>query len=71
MRAVIGNLAMVMPLFGDSRNHLKATKEIMESGHLSEGETYQYNSARQRMKIRGRKAAGGDLERVTTPFTEY
>ncbi|ATM99370.1 hypothetical protein CRN77_06370 [Proteus vulgaris] len=67
-----GNLTQLLngdAIIWDSRNHLKATKEIMESGHLSEGETYQYNSASQRMtKIRGRKTAGGDLERVTTLY---
>ncbi|WP_220683186.1 hypothetical protein, partial [Pseudomonas aeruginosa] len=36
---------------------------------MSEGETYQYNSASQRVtKIRGRKAANGDLEKVTTHY---
>ncbi|MBG2877657.1 RHS repeat-associated core domain-containing protein, partial [Proteus alimentorum] len=37
--------------------------------HLSEGETYQYNSASQRMtKIRGHKTANGHLEKVTTHY---
>ncbi|WP_099074597.1 RHS repeat-associated core domain-containing protein [Proteus alimentorum] len=67
-----GNLTQLLngdAIIWDSRNHLNATKEIMETGHLSEGETYQYNSASQRvMKIRGRKAAGGDLETVTTHY---
>ncbi|MCT8231260.1 MULTISPECIES: RHS repeat-associated core domain-containing protein [Proteus] len=67
-----GNLTQLLngdAIIWDSRNHLKATKEIMESGHLSEGETYQYNSASQRMtKIRGRKTANGHLERVTTLY---
>lgn len=67
-----GNLTQLLngdAIIWDSRNHLKATKEIMESGHLSEGETYQYNSASQRVtKIRGRKTAGGDLEKVTTHY---
>lgn len=67
-----GNLTQLLngdAIIWDSRNHLKATKEIMESGHLSEGETYQYNSASQRMtKIRGRKVADGDLEKVTTHY---
>ena len=64
-----GNLTLLLngdAIIWDSRNHLKATKEIMESGHLSEGETYQYNSASQRVtKIRGRKTANGNLEKVT------
>ncbi|NBM87294.1 hypothetical protein GWI73_13880, partial [Proteus sp. G2661] len=67
-----GNLTQLLngdAIIWDSRNHLKATKEIMESGHLSEGETYQYNSASQRVtKIRGRKVADGDLEKVTTHY---
>uniref|UniRef100_UPI00301C5CD1 RHS repeat domain-containing protein n=2 Tax=Proteus terrae TaxID=1574161 RepID=UPI00301C5CD1 len=67
-----GNLTQLLngdAIIWDSRNHLKATKEIMESGHLSEGETYQYNSASQRMtKIRGRKTANSDLEKVTTLY---
>ncbi|MGA6366664.1 RHS repeat-associated core domain-containing protein [Proteus penneri] len=67
-----GNLTQLLngdAIIWDNRNHLKATKEIMESGHLSEGETYQYNSASQRMtKIRGRKVADGDLEKVTTHY---
>ncbi|MBU0049621.1 RHS repeat-associated core domain-containing protein, partial [Klebsiella pneumoniae] len=65
-----GNLTKLLngdAIIWDSRNHLKATKEIMESGHFSEGETYQYNSASQRVtKIRGRKTANGHLEKVTT-----
>ncbi|WP_337236030.1 hypothetical protein, partial [Vibrio cholerae] len=47
-----GNLTQLLngdAIIWDSRNHLKATKEIMENGQLSEGETYQYNSASQRM----------------------
>ncbi|WP_162556675.1 RHS repeat domain-containing protein [Proteus faecis] len=67
-----GNLTQLLngdAIIWDSRNHLKATKEIMENGQLSEGETYQYNSASQRMtKIRGRKTANGDLEKVTTHY---
>ncbi|WP_337237366.1 RHS repeat-associated core domain-containing protein [Proteus faecis] len=67
-----GNLTQLLngdAIIWDSRNHLKATKEIMENGQLSEGETYQYNSASQRMmKIRGRKTANGNLERVTTHY---
>ncbi|WP_099076213.1 RHS repeat-associated core domain-containing protein, partial [Proteus alimentorum] len=67
-----GNLTQLLngdALIWDSRNHLKATNKVSESGQLSEGETYQYNSANQRVtKIRGRKAAGGDLEKVTTHY---
>ncbi|GLX64766.1 hypothetical protein KMU_28080 [Proteus vulgaris] len=67
-----GNLTQLLngdAIIWDSRNHLRATKEIMESGQLFEGETYQYNSASQRVtKIRGRKIANGDLEKVTTHY---
>ncbi|WP_368910962.1 cytotoxic necrotizing factor Rho-activating domain-containing protein [Proteus vulgaris] len=67
-----GNLTQLLngdAIIWDKRNHLKATKEIMESGYLTEGETYQYNSASQRVtKMRGRKVARGGLEKVTTHY---
>lgn len=68
-----GNLTKLLngdAIIWDSRNHLKATKEIMETGYLTEGETYQYNSASQRVtKVRGRKKADSSrLEKVTTHY---
>ncbi|WP_337240254.1 hypothetical protein, partial [Proteus faecis] len=41
----------------------------MENGQLPEAETYLYHSASQRMtKMRGRKTANGNLEKVTTHY---
>lgn len=70
-----GNLIKLLngdAIIWDSSNHLKATNNISENGHLFEGETYQYNSASQRVtKIRGRKTANGHLERVTTHYLPH
>lgn len=67
-----GNLTKLLngdAIIWDERNHLKATNQVMESGFLYEGETYQYNNTGQRVtKIRGRKAAYGHLEKVTTHY---
>lgn len=67
-----GNLIKLLngdAIIWDERNHLKATNQVIESGFLYEGETYQYNNTGQRVtKIRGRKAAYGHLEKVTTHY---
>ncbi|WP_368927909.1 RHS repeat domain-containing protein [Proteus columbae] len=70
-----GNLIKLLngdAIIWDSRNHLKETNDISEGGHFYERETYQYNSASQRVtKIRGRKTANGHLERVTTHYLPH
>ena len=67
-----GNLTKLLNgenVIWDSRNHLKATNDVIEGGYLYEGETYQYNSAGQRItKLRGRKISYGNLEKVTTHY---
>ncbi|OAT44926.1 putative insecticidal toxin complex protein [Proteus hauseri ATCC 700826] len=67
-----GNLTKLLNgenIIWDSRNHLKATNDVIEGGYLYEGETYQYNSAGQRItKLRGRKISYGNLEKVTTHY---
>lgn len=67
-----GNLTKLLNgenIIWDSRNHLKATNDVIEGGYLYEGETYQYNSAGQRItKLRGRKISYSNLEKVTTHY---